>query len=165
MGIEIIVAIGRRGEIGCENRLIWPIKADLKHFKEVTMGHAVIMGRKTWESLPKRPLPGRENVVITRNPEYEAEGAIVAGSITEALQKIKGEGSAFVIGGGQLYAEAVKIADRLHLTRIEAEEPEADTYFPAISDWEWRLVRKSEEYEAEIEGEKVNYRFEEWERR
>lgn len=159
----MIVALGRNNEIGCENRLIWPIREDLKHFKALTTGHPVIMGRKTWESLPKRPLPGRTNVVITRQKDYQAPGACVAGSLQEALEMIADSGTfPFIIGGASLYAEALPGAARLHLTRIDADAPQADTWFPAIDGNIWEMEESSDPMEAILPGEQepVSYRFE-----
>lgn len=163
---DIIVAIGRNNEIGCENRLLWPLSADLRRFKALTMGHPVVMGRKTWESLPKRPLPGRTNVVITSNPEYDAPGALVAVSLAEAAVLLKEESqSPFIIGGGKLYAEALPLASRLHVTRIEAEEKAADTWFPIIDPQVWQLAERSEDMEGEANGVPLTFRFETYIRR
>lgn len=150
-------------EIGCANGLIWPIREDLRHFKALTMGHPVIMGRLTWESLPKRPLPGRVNVVITRNGGYEAGGAMVAESLEEALALplLEGLPSPFVIGGGSVYAEALPMADVLHLTRIDADAPQADCWFPEIPESEWRR-RDVSEVMTTPEG--LSFRFETLER-
>lgn len=165
--LEIIVAIGRKNEIGCENGLIWPIREDLKHFKNVTMGHPVIMGRKTWESLPKAPLPGRLNVVVTRNKDYQAPGALVAPSLEEAVKLASKEGVApFVIGGGSLYREALPLATRLHLTCIDATEPSADTWFPEINPLEWVPEEISETMVAMRENDTpLAYHFETYRRK
>jgi dihydrofolate reductase len=144
----LIAAVARDGIIGNDNALPWHLPEDLKHFKELTTGHAVIMGRKTWESLPERfrPLPGRHNLVVTRNAAYAAPGATVVHSLAEARQKV-GAGStanptdtapvAFVIGGAELYAHALPLADRLELTEIDAAFP-GDTHFPAVDPALWR---------------------------
>lgn len=159
--LAMIAAIGPDLELGSGGDLVWHISADLKNFKKLTMGHPVIMGRKTWESLPKRPLPGRVNVVITRQPDYTAEGALVAGSLPEALSLLP-EGSAdpFIIGGGSLYAEALPTASRLYLTRIEDDAPQADTWFPEIKPEEWQPEEISPEMKTEINGKEITYRFE-----
>lgn len=160
---EIIVAVGRNNEIGCENRLLWPIREDLRHFKAVTLGHPVIMGRKTWESLPKRPLPGRLNVVVTRNTAYQAPGALTAPSLEKALELIQQEeNTPFIIGGGSLYAEAIPLATTLHLTRVDAEEPKADTWFPEIPAEEWQLSERSEDMTT---PDGLTFRFETYTRK
>jgi dihydrofolate reductase len=141
----LIAAVARNGVIGKDNQLPWHLPEDLKHFKELTTGHAVIMGRKTWESLPERfrPLPGRLNIVVTRNPAYAAPGATVVTSVEDAL-KVGAGGTAeklFVIGGAELYAHALPLAQRLELTEIDAEF-EGDARFPAIDRAQWRAVTR-----------------------
>ena len=135
--LTLIAAVARNGVIGMENRLPWHLPADLKHFRELTSGHAVIMGRKTWESLPAkfRPLPGRRNIVVTRNGDYGAEGATVSASLPAAIAAANGD-EAFVIGGAELYKAALPMADRLQLTEIDATY-EGDTWFPAIDPDQW----------------------------
>ena len=130
MAISMIAAVGKNLELGRNNDLIWHFKEDMKFFKETTMGHPVIMGRKTFESLPKA-LPGRKNIVISANPEYKADGAEVVTSVEEAIKLTEAESAdAFVIGGGRIYTEFLPYADNLYLTEINAECPDADTYFP-----------------------------------
>ena len=130
MAVSMIAAVGKNLELGKNNDLIWHFKEDMKFFKETTMGHPVIMGRKTFESLPKA-LPGRKNIVISANPEYKADGAEVVTSVEEAIKLAEAENSdAFVIGGGRIYTEFLPYADNLYLTEINAECPDADTYFP-----------------------------------
>lgn len=130
MAISMIAAVGKNLELGKNNDLIWHFKEDMKFFKETTMGHPVIMGRKTFESLPKA-LPGRKNIVISANPEYKADGAEVVTSVEEAIKLAEAENSdAFVIGGGRIYTEFLPYADNLYLTEINAECSDADTYFP-----------------------------------
>lgn len=131
--IHIIAALGRNRELGKGNDLLWKIPEDLKRFKELTKGHPVIMGRKTYESLPVRPLPVRTNIVITRDSGWASEGALVASSLDEAIGMAafaEGGEETFVIGGAQIYGMALPHADVLHLTLIDAEAAEADTYFP-----------------------------------
>jgi dihydrofolate reductase len=128
--IVIIVAIARNGVIGRDNALPWRLKADLKFFRAATTGHTIVMGRKTWESLG-RPLPQRHNVVISRNPAYHAEGATVVTSIDQALALAAQDDRAFVIGGAEIYRQALPRADRLLVTRVEAEVG-GDTHFPPI---------------------------------
>ncbi len=136
--IAIIAAVARNGVIGQDNRLPWHLPEDLRHFKALTTGHVVVMGRKTWESLPARfrPLPERINVVVSRNRDYRAPDAIVAGSLEEAL-KVGAGGTAFVIGGAELYAHALPLAQRLELTEIAADFP-GDATFPAFDRCQWR---------------------------
>lgn len=130
MSISMIASVGKNLELGKNNDLIWHFKEDMKFFKETTMGHPVIMGRKTFESLPKA-LPGRKNIVISANPEYKADGAEVVTSVEEAIKLAEAENTdAFVIGGGRIYTEFLQYADNLYLTEINAECPDADTYFP-----------------------------------
>lgn len=130
MAISMIAAVGKNLELGKNNDLIWHFKEDMKFFKKTTMGHPVIMGRKTFESLPKA-LPGRKNIVISANPEYKADGAEVVTSVEEAIKLAETEDTdAFVIGGGRIYTEFLPYADNLYLTEINAECPDADTYFP-----------------------------------
>ncbi|WP_448900819.1 dihydrofolate reductase [Eubacterium sp.] len=133
MAISMIASVGKNLELGKNNDLIWHFKEDMKFFKETTMGHPVIMGRKTFESLPKA-LPGRKNIVISANPEYKADGAEVVASVEEAIKLAEAENTeAFVIGGGRIYTEFLPYADNLYLTEIDAECPDADTYFPEFN--------------------------------
>lgn len=149
MRVTIIAAIGRNGELGQGGKLPWNLPSDLKHFKEATATHPVIMGRKTWESLPKRPLPGRTNIVVSaRLFEREKQGEIAwfAPSPGQAIMTAKelGAAEAFVIGGAQIYEEMIEHADRLILTQIHADFPEADTFFPITSVTDgWKLARNS----------------------
>ena len=129
-----IVAMGDDFEIGYNGDLIWHIKEDLKHFRNLTIGHPIIMGRKTRDSLPKA-LPGRTNIVITRNQDYSAEDSIIVHSLTEALnvaRKAEGNDKIFIIGGGQIYEEAFPILDSLEITHIYATPDNADTFFPEV---------------------------------
>ncbi|MDP1611364.1 MAG: dihydrofolate reductase [Sulfuritalea sp.] len=136
--LTLIAAVARNGVIGIDNRLPWHLPADLKHFKALTMGHTVIMGRKTWESLPEkfRPLPGRRNIVVTRNAGYHTASATLVTSLPAALAATD-DSEAFVIGGAELYAAALPLADRLQLTEIDATF-KGDTWFPAIDPGLWR---------------------------
>lgn len=131
MSVSMIAAVGRNLELGKNNDLIWHFKEDMKFFKDTTMGHTVVMGRKTFESLPKA-LPGRKNIVISSNSEYQAQGATVVTSVDEALRIADSE-EIFVIGGGKIYSEFLPYADNLYLTEIDAECPDADTYFPQFN--------------------------------
>ena len=135
MKVSIIAAVGRNLELGRGNDLIWHFKEDMKFFKETTMGSSVIMGRKTFESLPKA-LPGRKNIVVTNNNSYSAEGAVTVHSVDEALKSADSQ-EVFVIGGGKIYEQLLPVADKLYLTEIEAECPDADTYFPSFNKEEY----------------------------
>ena len=126
--LTLIAAVARNGGIGRDNALLVHLPEDLRHFKRTTLGHPVIMGRKTWDSL-RRPLPGRRNIVVTRNPAWHADGAEAAGSLAAALALLADAPQAFVIGGAELYAQALPLADELLLTEIDTDLP-ADTFFP-----------------------------------
>ena len=142
--IVIIAAVAKNRVIGKDNTLIWNIPEDMAHFKALTSGQTVIMGRKTWESLPPRfrPLPGRHNIVISRQTDYEAPGAELAGSLELALQLAAPAETAFIIGGEQIYRQAMAIADRLEITEVELE-PEGDAWFPEIPPAEWEKTATS----------------------
>jgi dihydrofolate reductase len=140
--ITLIAAVARNGVIGSNNALPWHLPEDMKHFRQLTTGHVVIMGRKTWESLPERfrPLPDRLNVVVTRNADYAAAGATVVHALDEAL-KVGAGGTAFIIGGAELYAHALQKAERLELTELDADFP-GDAHFPDIDRTQWHEVRR-----------------------
>ena len=138
--IFLIAAVARNGVIGAHGKLPWHLPEDLQHFKKLTLDHPVVMGRRTWASLGK-PLPGRENIVITRQPGFAAPGASIAASLEAAIALCAGEGLAFVIGGAEIYAAALPLADGLVLTEIDGDY-EGDTRFP---DWDrkaWRVSQK-----------------------
>lgn len=135
--IAIIVAVAENGVIGSDNRLLWHISEDLKHFKAVTTGHPVVMGRKTFESLG-RPLPGRRNVVITRQ-QIPIEGCEVVHSLQEALALFQPEDKVFIIGGAQIYEQALPLCDTFFLTRV-FHSYEGDTHFPEWNEQEWNLI-------------------------
>jgi len=128
--LSLIAAVARHGAIGRNNELLCRISEDLKFFKRTTLGAPVIMGRKTWDSIGK-PLPGRRNIVITRNPQWQADGAERAASLQEAIKLAQDAPKAYVIGGGEIYAQALPLADELVLTEIDADF-EADAFFPAF---------------------------------
>lgn len=157
MTLNIIAAVTRDMALGRGGDLLYHISADLKRFKELTMGHPVIMGRKTFESFPRGPLPGRRNIVVSRNPGYSHEGVEVYGTLGEAIAAVAHCERAFVIGGGQIYSQAISQADNIFLTIIEADRPDADTFFPAILDGHWT---KRQESEPEIDPKSgVSYRY------
>jgi dihydrofolate reductase len=133
--LALIVAVARNGVIGAGNALPWRLPDDLKYFRALTTGHAVIMGRKTWESLP-RPLPGRQNIVVTRQSSYAAAGAETAGSLADAVARVRLPASAFCIGGAELYAVALPQADIVYATEI-ARDFDGDTMFPAFDRSQW----------------------------
>lgn len=141
MNVNMIVAVGKDGSIGRAGQLIWHISEDLRRFKSLTMGHPVIMGRKTWESLPKRPLPGRRNIVVSRNAAYEAEGAEVVSSPEEAMAAA-GDG-AFVMGGSQLYDAFMPFVTKIYLTEIDAACPDADAHIDIRMD-RWKADETGE---------------------
>lgn len=152
MRVSLIVAMAENRVIGLDGGMPWHISADLKYFKRTTMGAPVIMGRKTYESIG-RALPGRTNVVITRNPEFRRDDAEVAGDVAAALRKaqafaeIEGGGEVFVIGGAEIYAQTLDAADRLYITEIKSAPP-GDALFPNLADGAWREVAR-DDHEAE----------------
>lgn len=135
MKIALIVAAARNGVIGGGNKMLWRVPEDFAHFKRTTMGHPIVMGRKTWESTG-RPLPGRRNVVVTRNADYRAEGAEVVPSLEEAFRTLADTDTVFVLGGGEIYRQALPSADVVWLTKIDADF-EGDTTFPELPESEW----------------------------
>lgn len=143
---SIIVAVAANGVIGVDGDMPYHIPLDLRHFKEVTMGHPVVMGRRTFESLPKGALPGRRNIVVTRNAEWSAPGAERAASLSEALAMCGPDAlEPMVIGGGQIYAEAIDGASKIYLTEIKASPDRGDTFFPEIDRRVWREASRSGE--------------------
>ncbi|MFM5654538.1 type 3 dihydrofolate reductase [Aeromonas veronii] len=163
MKISMIAAMAHDRVIGKDNQMPWHLPADLAHFKRVTLGKPVLMGRKTFESIG-RPLPGRRNLVISRNPDYQAEGIEVVGSVEAALALLTGSSveELMVIGGGHLYAEMLPSADCLYLTQIDLAV-EGDTRFPAFDDGQWQPV-DCESHPAD-EKNPHPYSFETWQRR
>lgn len=145
MTIHLIVAMDDEGAIGYKGDMPWgrSMKSDLRHFKETTMGYPLIMGRTTFESFPRRPLPGRLNIVLTRRTDYDVpEGAVTAGSVDEAFrlaEEEEGSAEVFIIGGRQVYEQLIDRADRLHLTLIHHTFDPVDTHFPDIDPEEWQL--------------------------
>jgi len=139
--IIIIAAVAKNRVIGKDNQLIWNIPEDMAHFKSLTQGHTVVMGRKTWESLPPRfrPLPGRRNIVVTRQADYLAPGAETATSLEAAFALAASDAKLFVIGGADIYAQAIAMADRLELTEVDLS-PDGDAWFPDISGNIWHLM-------------------------
>lgn len=140
MIISIIVAVDERDGIGLNNTIPWHLTSDLKRFKTLTMGHHLVMGRRTYESI-NSTLPGRRMIVLSRDPEFQAEGCQTARSLQESLQLAMdaGEREVFVIGGAEVFSEALEIADHLYLTRVHCTE-EADTTFPSFTEENWTLI-------------------------
>jgi len=151
--VTLIAAASENNIIGKDNKLIWRLSDDLKHFKELTKGHFVIMGRKTFESMPKA-LPNRTNVIITRKTDYKAENAIVVNSLEKALKVAENDNQPFVIGGGEIYKLSMEIADRIELTRVHTSI-EGDTSFPEIDLEKWQEVKN----EKRLKNEKNEYDF------
>jgi dihydrofolate reductase len=150
MRVSLIVAVARNGAFGIGMRLPWKLSNDLKRFKQLTHGHHLIMGRKTWETLGGKPLPGRPHVVVTRSRDYHAEGATVVASIEEALA-LDADDEMFVAGGAELIKAAMPYIDRAYVTFVEGE-PEADTYFLDV-DWsQWRVIER-EDHPADEKNE------------
>lgn len=154
--IEIVVALGKETRaIGNGNKLLWHIPDDMKRFRDITMGHPIIMGRKTYESLPEkyRPLPGRDNIIITRQKDYEAEGAEVSYSLEEALELARTGAdkldldTIFIGGGEQIYTLALPYVDKLYLTLIESDN-EGDTFFPDYSEFSRETFKEAREHEG-----------------
>lgn len=152
--VSIIVAIAQNGTIGDKNALLWHIKEDMRFFRTTTSGHPVIMGRKTFESLGSKPLPKRTNIVITR-ADREFEGALTAHSLEEAIRMAGEDEEIFIMGGAQIYREALSVVDRMYITYVERDY-EGDTSFPEIDFSQWKLVdvmrhERGEEYESPFE--------------
>ncbi len=150
--LAIICALAQNNAIGFENRLLFRLSADLKRFKELTTGHTIIMGRKTFESLPKGALPNRRNIVLTRNADAAFAGCEVFGSLQAALDACSSAEKVFIIGGESVYAEALPLADRLYLTHVKATPEQADAFFPAFEPSAWN-VEHSEQCDADEKNE------------
>ncbi|MCQ2341041.1 MAG: dihydrofolate reductase [Paludibacteraceae bacterium] len=139
--ISIIVAISENNAIGRKGDLLCHMPADLKHFKQITSGHPVLMGERTYLSLPNRPLPNRRNIVLTDNPAFQAEGVEIVHSIPEAMELMHDE-EFFIIGGGMVYRQFFHLADKLYITHIHHSWDDADTFFPEITEQEWQAVNQ-----------------------
>lgn len=163
MAVSIIVVIGENNEIGRNNGLLCRIPADLKHFKEITTGHTVVMGRKTFESLPKGALPNRTNIVLSRNKDLQFENCLVFSSLNEIIDNQRKKDEIFIIGGGEVYHQALPFAERLYLTKIAAEFVDADTFFPEIDYSEWNEL--SREVHTADDKNPYNYTFLTYERK
>jgi len=153
----LIAAVASNGGLGLEGKMPWHLPGELRHFREVTMGKPIVMGRKTWESIGK-PLPGRQNIVISRNPAFQAPGCEVYGSLEQAIANALGN-EVMVIGGGEIYRRALPLATRMVLTLVDCA-PTADTWFPDWKRAEWTLVR--ERTAGADAGNQYGYRVQEW---
>ncbi|MBP7388916.1 MAG: dihydrofolate reductase [Chitinophagales bacterium] len=144
MNISIVVAVSSNNAIGKNGDLLWHLPKDMKRFKEITYGHHVLMGRKTYESIPEkfRPLPGRVNIVVTRSKNYVAEGCKVVGSLEEGIQfaRENGEQELMIIGGAEIYRNAITICNKIYLTHVNAHFDDADSFFPIIKANVWQKV-------------------------
>ena len=143
--LSLIAAVARNRVIGKNNQLLWHLPEDMKHFRDVTRGKPVIMGRKTWESLPEkfRPLPGRHNIVVSRNLDYKAPGATLVSSLEDAIHLTRSDDETFVIGGETLYRQALECAHRIYLTEIDRDY-KGDAFFPEISCADWKETSRRE---------------------
>ncbi len=164
MKVSLVAAIAENAAIGLRGNLPWRLPADQRHFKELTAGHCLLMGRKTFDSIGRRPLPGRTNIVISRDGNFLAEGVVVARDLDAALDvaRAQGEEEAFVAGGTEIYALTLPLADCLYLTRVHAKV-EADSFFPPYDEREWKLVRETH-HEADDRNEYA-FTIQEWRRR
>lgn len=161
--LSIIVAMADNRAIGKDNDLLWHLSGDLKRFKKLTTGHPVVMGRKTWDSLPKRPLPGRQNIVMTTTPNFAADGATVVHSINELFNVLKDcDDEVFVMGGASIYQMLLPFTNRLYVTRVYRDY-EADVYFPTIDMSEFTLVSLGDPMQDEESG--LDYAYEEYDRK
>ncbi len=158
--LTLIAALARNRVIGRDSRLPWHLPADLRFFRQTTMGKPLLMGRRTWESIG-RPLPGRRMIVLSRAPDYQAPGCMVARSLDEAVELAGAVPESMVIGGAALYRQTLPLAERLHLTRVEADVP-GDVWFPEWNEGDWRLAWE-ESYPADRDHA-WPYRFQRWER-
>ena len=156
MTISIIAAVAENNVIGKDNDLIWHISEDLKRFKRLTSGHVIIMGRKTYDSLPFKPLPNRKNIVISNRKHIEFPGAVVVNSFEDALKECEGEDEVFICGGATIYNYFINIADKLYLTKVH-KKFEGDTFFPEIEYDKWELESKSEKLKDKKSG--LDYTF------
>ena len=159
--ISLIVAMAKNRTIGINNTLPWRCPEDLKHFKALTMGHHMIMGRKTFDSIGK-PLPGRTTVVVSRNAGLQIEGCIVVNSLQQAIAACAGDNEIFVVGGAELYAQALPLVHTLYITEIQ-QEVEGDAHFPALARNDWQEVAR--EVRSQSEPQPLNYHFVTYRRR
>jgi dihydrofolate reductase len=163
MDVFMVAAVAANGVIGRDNGLPWRLSTDMKRFKAITMGKPIVVGRKTWESFPRRPLPGRLNIVVSRDPAYPAEGAETVTSLDDALKLaealsrgVAGADEICIGGGGEIYRQAIGVADRLHITHV-LTEVEGDTRFPAIDPAVWEVVSTEEHPAGEKDSHATRY--------
>ena len=154
--ITLIAAVAENNALGKDNQLLWHLPDDFKRFKNITSGHHIIMGRKTFESFPK-PLPNRIHVIITRQKDYQSEGCLIVDSFAKAISVCPKDEELFIIGGGEIYKQSVEIADKLDITRVH-HTFDADTFFPEIDLTKWKLT--SEEYHPKDEKHRFDFTFE-----
>lgn len=160
MILSFVIAFGKNRGLGFGNKLPWNLPDDLKRFKEITRGHSVIMGRKTYDSMG-RLLPERRNILITRDTSYKVEGAEIAHSIEEAIEKVKDEAEAFVIGGGEILRLALPYVNKMYLTHVDADVP-ADSFFPEVNWEDWKVV--SEEKHSKDDRHMYDFTFKVYEK-
>jgi dihydrofolate reductase len=162
MTVTLIAAAAENNALGKDNQMIWRLPDDFKHFKNLTTGHYIIMGRKTLESM-NGPLPNRTNIVITRQADYTHEGCIIVNSLTEALAACPQNEAVFVIGGGEIYNQSIAQADKIELTRVLGISPDADAFFPDIDPDKWQKVKQV--HHDKDEKHAYEFMFETWVRR
>lgn len=161
--LNIIVAQAEDRAIGVDGDMPWHLSGDLKRFKQLTMGHPVVMGRRTWESLPKRPLAGRRNIVLSQRDDFHPDGAEVVHSLNDLMHALRDEEESFVIGGGRLYEALLPFTHRLYITWVHSRFPLADTFFPVIDRSVFTLVHESERMVDELSG--LEYSYAEYDRK
>ena len=162
MKISLVAAIAKNNAIGKDNKLLWHLTNDLKFFKAYTLGKVILMGRKTFESIGKRALPGRINAVVSRDLSMQIENVLFFKSLDAALQHFKNSEEVCIVGGAQMYKETLPMADLLILARVEAT-PDADVYFPEVNWSDWKLVSNDERFADEKHA--YNYAFQRYERK
>lgn len=141
MTLTLIAAAAENNALGKDNQMIWHLPDDFKRFKQLTSGHYIIMGRKTFESLPKL-LPNRTHVIITRQKDFTAEGCIIVNSLEDAIKACPQDEEVFIIGGGEIYKQSIAIADKIELTKVHGVSPEADAFFPEIDFSQWKIIEE-----------------------
>jgi dihydrofolate reductase len=154
--LSLVAAIGKNRELGFKNKLLWHLPDDFARFKEITTGHSIIMGRKTYESIGK-PLPSRKNIIISRSKEFEAPGGVVVHSLKEAIEEV-GRGEAFVIGGAEIYKMALPLANKIYLTCVNMET-EADVFFPELGEGEWKEVSREKHVADERHAQAFDFKI------
>ena len=160
--ITIIAAIGKNNELGKDNQLLWHLPADLKHFKNLTSGHPIIMGRKTYESIGK-PLPNRTNIVVSRKDDWFEEGILIVPSLKDAIKHAKKiNENIFILGGGEIYRHTIDMADRLKITQVN-HQTDADVFFPKIDEKNW--IKTDEIHHPKDENHAYDFYFQTWERK